>query len=314
MTGQPATPPAAPPPPLDPRIRFYRDCVRTFIPDRDGSVLVVAAGENDRRVLLELGFRNVVISNLDTRMAGHEFAPYEWSFQDAEALTFADGAFDYVLIHAGLHHCASPHRALLEMYRVARIGVLALEARDSWTMRLMKRVGVTRDYEHDAVVFNDCRFGGLRNTDVPNFVYRWTEAEVEKTINSFAPYARHRVSYRYGSAAPAAAVRAGGSPLRRAALRAALLAYQGYTRILPKQRNLFAFYVAKPKLPNDLFPWMTYSGGTARFSPEWAVARYKLRGAAPDAARDVGEDEEGRPDRRGATPVRAADQARAEGR
>jgi ubiquinone/menaquinone biosynthesis C-methylase UbiE len=56
---------------------------------------------------------------------GDEFAPFSWSFQDAEQLSFEDEAFDYVFVHAGLHHCASPHRALLEMYRVARRGIMA---------------------------------------------------------------------------------------------------------------------------------------------------------------------------------------------
>jgi ubiquinone/menaquinone biosynthesis C-methylase UbiE len=45
--------------------------------------------------------------------------------QDAENLSYDDRAFDLVVVHAGLHPCYSPHRALLEMYRVARRCVVA---------------------------------------------------------------------------------------------------------------------------------------------------------------------------------------------
>jgi ubiquinone/menaquinone biosynthesis C-methylase UbiE len=90
---------------------------------KNKSVLVVCGGELDRNIVVDEGFTAVTISNLDERIRGNEFAPYAWSFQDAEALSFPDDAFDYCMVHAGLHHCASPHRALLEMYRVARRGV-----------------------------------------------------------------------------------------------------------------------------------------------------------------------------------------------
>ena len=41
---------------------------------------------------------------------------------------FEDGAFDFVVVHQGLHHCHSPHRGLLEMYRVARRGGAGVRA------------------------------------------------------------------------------------------------------------------------------------------------------------------------------------------
>jgi ubiquinone/menaquinone biosynthesis C-methylase UbiE len=174
---------------------FYAEILRkTGIP-RDQSVLVVCGGEFDRNTLLEEGFASVTISNLDERMRGNEFAPYAWSFQDAEGLTYPDGSFDYCVVHAGLHHCASPHRALLEMYRVARRGVLAFEARDSLLMRAAVRANKVPLYEACAVRSHGFRYGGVRNTCVPNYIYRWTESEVEKTIASYAPHAPHRIRY-----------------------------------------------------------------------------------------------------------------------
>ena len=118
---------------------------------------------------------NVLVTNLDGSEAQ----------QDAERLTFADKSFDVVIVHAGLHHCYSPHRALLEMYRVARKVVVAFESRDSLTMRTAVRLGLTLDYETDSLTADGK--GGVAETGIPNFVYRWTERDVIKTIASFDP-------------------------------------------------------------------------------------------------------------------------------
>jgi ubiquinone/menaquinone biosynthesis C-methylase UbiE len=161
---------------------FYEDVVRRRIPDRDASILICGGGESDAKTFAKLGYRNVTISNLDTRIDQGHYAPFEWKFENAEALSCSDGSFDYVVIHAAIHHASSPHRVVLEMYRVARKGMLAFEARDSALMHCLERFRVTPTYEHAAVYYNDCKYGGVNNTEIPNFVFRWTEREVEKTI------------------------------------------------------------------------------------------------------------------------------------
>src|SRR5436305_180972 len=112
------------------RLGFYERALRELIEDghveRDWRVLVVAGGEVDRAALASAGFTDVTVTNLSED--GDER-------QDAEALSYADDTFDFAVISAALHHCASPHRALLELYRVGRRGLLALEAPDSALMR-----------------------------------------------------------------------------------------------------------------------------------------------------------------------------------
>jgi ubiquinone/menaquinone biosynthesis C-methylase UbiE len=96
---------------------------------RSDSVLAVCAGKTDRDVLMKFGFENATISNLDEELSEPgAFGPYPWAHADVEELPFADESFDSVIVHAGLHHCRSPHRGLLEMYRVAR-------KQDSWSKR-----------------------------------------------------------------------------------------------------------------------------------------------------------------------------------
>ena len=46
--------------------------------------------ERDKKVFVDLGIKNVTLSNLDSRMSEKEYEPFKGSFQDAENLTFKD--------------------------------------------------------------------------------------------------------------------------------------------------------------------------------------------------------------------------------
>ena len=66
---------------------------------------------------------------------------------DAERLPFADGAFDVVAVHDGLHHLDDPQRALREMARVSGRGVLILEPARALVTRVAVRLGLATDVE-----------------------------------------------------------------------------------------------------------------------------------------------------------------------
>jgi SAM-dependent methyltransferase len=238
-----------------PSVQFFAEVLRKSNIPLDASVLVVCGGEFDRDVLRDSGFTNVTISNLDERVRGDEFAPFAWSYQDAETLAFPDGSFDYVMVHAGLHHCSSPHKALLEMYRVAKKGILVIEARDSMLMRAAIAAGRVPAYEVAAVRAHNFRYGGVRNTSTPNFIYRWTESEVKKTIASYAPQAAHSIIFFYGLRVPSERI-----PFRSSRMLKWLspIIEQGVrvtARIWRRQGNQFGFYIHKPS-EKQLFPWM----------------------------------------------------------
>ncbi|MEX0600152.1 MAG: hypothetical protein WD423_14710 [Rhodothermales bacterium] len=80
------------------RYSFVKDTLVRLIQDgmlsRDDSILVVAGAHAENKLLRDLNFRDVTISNLDERMTGDEFAPFSWSFQDAHNLTYSDEQFD----------------------------------------------------------------------------------------------------------------------------------------------------------------------------------------------------------------------------
>jgi SAM-dependent methyltransferase len=257
------------------RESFYRRILGRLLEDgllrRDMSVLVVAGGPADRDPFQALGFENVTITNVDEAAA--DVAPYAWARQDAEALDYEDESFDLTVVSAGLHHCRSPHRALLELYRVARVAALALESRDSALMRLAIRFGAVDEYELAAVAAHGLQAGGVANTSTPNYVYRWSEREVEKTVASFAPHARHRIRFFREFELPEALLEA-DKGARAGLLRVAAPVVTGVTKVLPRQANLFAFAIEKPRLPDDLQPWMRVEDGELSPDPDVVGRRY----------------------------------------
>jgi SAM-dependent methyltransferase len=243
----------------EPRGSFYRHVLHGLLDDglveRSMSVLVSCGGTADRDALAEAGFTDVTITNVDDAGDDGSLAPFAWERQDAESLSYEDGSFDVAVVSAGLHHCRSPHRALLELYRVARVAVLALESRDSALMRLAVRAGAVDEYELGAVAAHGLRSGGVANTSTPNYVYRWSEREVEKTVASFAPHARHRIHFFREFELPESLL-AADRGARAGLLRLARPVVTAITRVLPSQANLFAFAIEKPDPVRDLQPWM----------------------------------------------------------
>jgi SAM-dependent methyltransferase len=218
---------------------FYVEVLKQLIANKTisktDSVLVVCGGPLDERVMQEVGFANFTVTNLDDKIAHR---------QDAENLTYDDGSFDIVIVHAGLHHCYSPHRALLEMYRVARKCAVAFEARESLLMRLAVWLGLTEDYEISAIS-NNGTSGGVADTGLPNFIYRWTERDVTKTISSYDPTRVPQLEFFYDLRIPIQRLSTSGNRfLRLAAL--VIEPFSGiFAIIAPKQCNEFAFAVSK---------------------------------------------------------------------
>jgi SAM-dependent methyltransferase len=250
---------------------FYKKVISTWLNDKDRSVLVVGGGKRDRDVFFQLNFMNVTITNNDERIQPELVAPYIWQFQDLEQLNYPDQSFDYVIAHNVLHHLPSPHKGLLEMYRVAKLGLIAVEPYDNMSTRLAQVLGLAQIYEHGTVQFEEV---GVANTDIPNHVYRFTEAELEKVIRSNSPIAYHEFDYLYGRDEP------GFTKLERNGWKFLLMKlikplYFLFTLIFPKQQNLFAFMVNKPNLPKDLLPWLSMGGdGIVRFNGEWGRKKY----------------------------------------
>ncbi len=180
--------------------KFYSSMVNHLLVKekihRDMSVLVVCGEALDAETFFRHGFKQVAVTNLDDRHEGSWGTGAEWDRQDAETLSYPDASFDLVAVHSGLHHCRQPHKALCEMVRVARKGVLMIEPCENWMVNLGRRLGVGQEYEVHAVAFHQLKAGGVNNTEIPNYVYRWTDKAVRQTIASFAPEFRYQIYSR----------------------------------------------------------------------------------------------------------------------
>lgn len=243
----------------------------------DDTVLAICAAASEQKVFQDAGIRTATISNLDDRLGSPDFAPYAWSYQNAQGLSFKEAEFDHVFVSDGLHHCDSPHRALLEMFRVARKSVIVFESRDSLLMRLAQRLGLVAAYEVEAVVGSGLTHGGVNNSDVPNFVYRWTEREFEKAIASFHPVGPCRFRYFYAMNLPIERVAMSGNRLKLAAVRAALPVARLLEWLLPSQTNSFCMVAHKPGA-DALWPWLERRDGRVAFKAAYAA---NFTGAKP---------------------------------
>ncbi len=247
--------------------------------DVDSSILVTCGGELDCEVLRDLGFKQVTISNLDSRMRGTEYAPYQWSFQNAEKLTYADGQFEFCIEHNGLHHCYSPHKALLEMYRVAKQGIVMFEPYDNWLSRLGVAMGIGQDFEHAAVFYNDLVFGGVENSWLPNYIYRWTRRELVKTIRCYSPWGESRFEFIHQLRVPWQQLKGRKNPLFLWGVVMAWPILRLLSLALPRQTNCFAAAIFKPDPKRDLHPWLQLdSEARIELNRSWLERRYRKRG------------------------------------
>ncbi len=153
--------------------RYWKACAV----DRSQPVLVLGGEQEDIDILTACGFEKIVLSNLDA--AGMAL--------DAENVALADDSYPVVFAHAVLHHCRCPQKAVGEMVRVSQQHVFFVEPNDSWALRSLVRLGFSFPYELAAVAAHEYLHGGMRDGPIPNYIYRWTGHEVEKSVASYHP-------------------------------------------------------------------------------------------------------------------------------
>lgn len=242
---------------------FYLTTLENLISEnlinKEDSVLVLCGSSFDRDVFLKCGFKEVTISNVDKDLKDDTFAPFKAQFIDAEKIDFSDNEFDLVVVHSGLHHCRSPHKALLEMYRVARKGILGFEPHRSLLTKIGKKLNFGQVYEHKAVVGNGYIMGGVRNTHVPNFVYRFDKADIEQTINTNFPEGIH--IFRYWYETRSGRNFKGANIILKTILNLCFPILTFLSRRFRFLANNIGFYATKADLPKDLQPWLEYKDG-----------------------------------------------------
>ncbi len=171
------------------RHKFYSICLKKHIKDKNSKIIVFGAGPMDVRIFNELEFKNTTFSNLN---------PNKNNFRkiNIHNTGLEESSFDYCVAHASIHHSSQPHRAITEMYKVAKKGILIIESNDSLLMRLAVKLKLAEEYEVSAVNNGST---GVDETFIPNYVYRWTEREIEKLIKSYKPNVNHEIIFDYNN-------------------------------------------------------------------------------------------------------------------
>lgn len=167
-------------------IRVLRKHVELANVDVDGTTLVIGGLQEDANVLRACNFSRITLSNIEG-VSGNSDDPENLPILaiDAEDIKLPDNSYDILFAQEVLHHCRSPHRALCEMLRVAKHRVMIMEPNDSTFMNLLCRLRFSFPFEIVAVVHNGYERGGMRNSNIPNFIYRWSAHEVSKTASAF---------------------------------------------------------------------------------------------------------------------------------
>jgi SAM-dependent methyltransferase len=171
--------------------RVLSMCIRECELDVAVKVLIVGGSIQDVEILQSAGFRQMTLSNfqpVSRSMVPESYGPnVDVVCADVEHMEIPDESYDFVIAHEVIHHCRSPHLALGEMLRVSRRHVAILEPNDSWFMRALVKMGFSFPYELPAVIHHNYESGGVRDSCVPNFIYRWNRNDIFKTVSSFIP-------------------------------------------------------------------------------------------------------------------------------
>jgi hypothetical protein len=251
---------------------FYVEVLRSALDRGDlrpaDRVLVVCGGPKDEASLRQAGLTHFDVSNISGDAA-----------IDVENLAYPDGAFEAVIVHSGLHHCASPHRGLLEMHRVAKRCIILFEPADSLATRIGRKLGVGQTYEFAAVADNKLRCAGWRNTPVPNWVYRFTAAEIRQTVCCAAPFGPHRFRFHYRTRIPWTQLKMRRNKLPLMMVAAAAPFLRVLDAIGPVFSNNIAAVIVKPQLPEQAFPWLDKQGDHFAACRKWFEQNF----GAPDA-------------------------------
>ena len=162
------------------RFEFYQNQILKFL-SKGKSILVLGASSDEASLFYKLQFRRVILSNIDlAQLKGAEKYKFKKIKIDFRNLfKIKNNSYDYVVVHASIHHTSKPHNILLEMYRIAKLGILIVESNDSFVMRLSVKLNFSEDFEKSALNENTY-VGGVDGSNIPNYVYRWTEREIKK--------------------------------------------------------------------------------------------------------------------------------------
>jgi len=223
------------------RFEFYQNQILKFL-NKGKSILVLGASSDEASLFHKLQFKRVILSNIDlAQLKGAEKYKFKKIKIDFRNLfKIKNNSYDYVVVHASIHHTSKPHNVLLEMYRIAKYGILIIESNDSFVMRLSVKLNFSEDFEKSAL--NTC-VKGVDGSNIPNYVYRWTEREIKKLFYSYQPDKKINIIFNYQD-------NIFNEGLSNNSIKKIIITFSYFFLkiiffLFPKQKNLMSIYIDK---------------------------------------------------------------------
>ena len=238
--------------------------------DKKTSILVVGGGPNDSKTLRKFDFENVIISNLAPHANITDYHPYKWEKANLNALPYDSNYFDFVIVSASLHHLYSPHRGLGEMLRVSKNSIMVIESCDNFLSKISRKLGLVPEYEIDAILKDGT--GGVENSHIPNFIYRWNKAEIIKTVNTFLPHTQNKFHFFHHYEIPIARLKRSKSLFIKMALPLVFMSKFILKFFFPSQANEFGILIEKGQ---KLHPWLSGTPHNPSLNKTYLRKNYK---------------------------------------
>tara|TARA_B100001057_G_scaffold452113_1_gene495760 strand:+ start:759 stop:1487 length:729 start_codon:yes stop_codon:yes gene_type:complete len=230
------------------RWNFYKKKFKNYI-DIKSNFLLISASLHEVEILRELGYSDFSITyhkdEEKNQFLNYGFRENIDLFKaDLRNLVFSDKSFDYVITNATIHHVDLPHKAITELYRIAIKGTLIIESNDSLTLRLASKAKLAEEFEVSSI--NEAKnSGGLLDTAVPNYVYRWTEREILKLLKSFDPKNVNFVDFDYAN--DLTNFKNKDNYIKNIFLKILIIAGKIFFFFFKKQQNCMSIYIDKTK-------------------------------------------------------------------
>ena len=99
-------------------------------------------------------------------------------------------------------------------------------------------------------------FGGVDNTKIPNYVYRWTEKEVRKLISSYNPKYNHTIKFNYEFEYENILEKINNSFIKKIINIFLSFIIKILSLVFKKQSNLFSFFIDKEDSEKFKHKWI----------------------------------------------------------
>tara|TARA_B110000977_G_C10921093_1_gene433126 strand:+ start:98 stop:814 length:717 start_codon:yes stop_codon:yes gene_type:complete len=233
------------------RWNFYKETVQKYLPKKN-KILVVSGSYHEAQILEELGYKNLYFSYFDKDdkkdlLKNKPILKNKIIYLDTSKEKAFKKIFDYVFVHAVIHHLNKPHSGILNLFSIAKKGLLIIESNDSLVMRIAAKIKFVETFELSAIRQGK---GGVQNTAIPNYIYRWTEREILKLIRSFRPNKIYPIKFDYSFDLNNEGTKKHSTILKRIVRKILEIPLAIFLTIFKKQGNGLSIFINKKNYKN----------------------------------------------------------------